>query len=256
MNRLDIKNLDHSFGKTEILKNISLEFDNKKFITIIGPNGCGKTTFVKKMLKNYKINRKTIYLNNEDIYDIHTKDFAKVVASVPQNTDIKYNFSVQEVVRMGRHPYINRFKGESEEDHLIIENVLEEMDLVDLKDRAFPTLSGGEKQRVIIARALAQQPGIIILDEPINHLDIRHKVEIMKLLKKLSIEKDLMVITILHDLNFSLRYSDYCVLLQNGDVYKDGVPTEVLTEKNISDVYEIDVTISASHDRGKMILYN
>jgi iron complex transport system ATP-binding protein len=254
MGQISINNLNHSYGQTQVLKGISIDFNDDRFITVVGPNGSGKTTFIKKLLRNYSLNKKTIYLDQKDIVTYSSKNYATKVAAVPQNTDIRYDFTVEEIVLMGRTPYVERFKGETSNDHAIVNRVLEETDLLPLKNRSFLTLSGGEKQRVIIARALAQEPEVLILDEPINHLDISHKVKIMKLIKKLSVEKEIVVITILHDLNFSLKYSNQCILLKDGKIYNNGHPNDVLTKKNISDVYDVNVEILEYNNHEKLIV--
>lgn len=254
MGRIHVENLSHAYGTSQVLKDISIDFNRDNFITIVGPNGSGKTTFIKKLLRNFSLSRKTIFLDQRDLLDYSLKSLAKKVASVPQHTDIRYDFSVEDIVMMGRTPYIERFKGETLEDQRIVRRVLEETDLLSLKDRSFLTLSGGEKQRVIIARALAQEPEVLILDEPINHLDISHKVKIMQLIKRLSVEKDIVVITILHDLNFSLKYSNRCVLLKDGEVFESGHPMDVLTKTNISDVYDVSVEILEYNNDEKLIV--
>jgi iron complex transport system ATP-binding protein len=243
MESLRIKNLNHAYVKEPVLKDINLDFEKESFITIVGPNGSGKSTLIKKILKSIKPERNTIFLNNKDILGYNAKEYSKIVASVPQNTSVNYDFTVEEIVMMGRTPYISRFRGETDEDHAIVKRVLEETDLVTLKDRSFTSLSGGERQRVIIARALAQQPKILILDEPINHLDIKHKIQLMKLIKKLSEQKDIKVILVLHDLNFVYKYSDYCILLDEGKIYDRGAPSDVLTTENLKKVYDVDVQI-------------
>jgi len=254
MGKIKVENLSHSYGHEKVLNNISINIENDHFITVVGPNGSGKTTLIKKLLRNFKLTKKTIFLDNKDVVDYKSKEFAKKIAAVQQNTNINYDFSVEDIVLMGRTPYIERFKSETHKDYEIVERVLKETDLYELKDRSFLELSGGEKQRVIIARALAQEPEILILDEPINHLDIKHKVKIMKLMKKLSVEKGIVIITILHDLNFSLKYSDYCILLKNGEIYDDGHPNDVLTQKNISDVYDVDIEVLEYNKNEKLIV--
>jgi len=254
MGKIKVENLSHSYGREKVLNNINVNIENDHFITVVGPNGSGKTTFIKKLLRNFKLTKKTIFLDNKDVVDYKSREFAKKIAAVQQNTNINYDFSVEDIVLMGRTPYIERFKNETHKDYQIVERVLKETDLFELKDRSFLELSGGEKQRVIIARALAQEPEILILDEPINHLDIKHKVKIMKLMKKLSIEKEIVVITILHDLNFSLKYSDYCILLKDGKIYNDGHPNDVLTKESINDVYDVNIEVLEYNGSEKLIV--
>lgn len=254
MGQIKVNNLSHSYGSRKVLKNISIDLEDNKFITVVGPNGSGKTTFIKKLLRNHHLNKKKIYLDGKDVVDYKSKIFAKKVAAVPQNTNIQYDFSVYDIVLMGRTPYVDRFKGETQNDLDIVEKVLIETDLIKLKERSFLNLSGGERQRVIIARALAQEPEVLILDEPINHLDISHKMKIMKLIKKLSIEKDIKIITIIHDLNFSLKYGDKCILLKNGEIYKQGLPNQVLTKENIKKVYGVEVDILEYTNKEKIIV--
>jgi iron complex transport system ATP-binding protein len=254
MGKIKVNSLSHSYGQVKVLDNISIDIEKNHFITVVGPNGSGKTTFIKKLLRNFKLTKKTIFLDNKDIREYKSKEFAKKIAAVQQNSDIRYDFSVEDIVLMGRTPYVERFKSETKKDFEIVDRVLKKTDLFKLKDRSILELSGGEKQRVIIARAIAQEPEILILDEPINHLDIKHKVKIMKLIKDLSIEKDIVVITILHDLNFSLKYSDYCILLKDGRIFDDGHPVDVLTKKNISEVYDVDVEIIGYNGNEKLIV--
>ncbi|MEA1974453.1 MAG: ABC transporter ATP-binding protein [Bacillota bacterium] len=254
MGKIIVNNLSHFYGSMKVLNDISIDIENNHFITVVGPNGSGKTTFIKKILRNIDLSKKTIFLDDKDIRMYKSKEFAKKIAAVAQNSNIRYDFSVEDIVLMGRTPYVARFKGETKKDFSIVEKVLKETDLYELKDRSFLELSGGEKQRVIIARALAQEPEVLILDEPINHLDIKHKVKIMKLIKELSINKKIVVIIILHDLNFSLKYSDYCILLKKGEIYKDGHPNKVLTKQNISEVYDVDVEIIGYNGDEKLIV--
>lgn len=246
MDILKIRNLNVNFGKTKILKNISLDVKKGEFIAILGPNGSGKTTLLKSISRLTTTDRNVIYINCRDIFDMSSKELAQNISVVPQNTDVIYEFTCYDVVKMGRYPYLKKFKQESLEDIRIVENSMTATSSLNLKDRLFTEISGGERQRVILAQAIAQEPDIILLDEPISNLDPQYQIEILDTIKKLSIDKELTVISILHDFNFASMYSDKIVLIENGEVYKEGNPVEVLTTENIKSVFDTDVYVSQS----------
>jgi len=243
MDHLKTKNLSFAYDKKLILDDVSVDFESKKFTGIIGPNGSGKTTLAKLISKLLNVNKKTVYVNKDDLTDIKVADLAKKMAMVPQASQINYDLTVYEVVLMGRTPHLKRFQRESEEDLEIVESVMKETDTWQFKDRLIHQLSGGERQRVIIARALAQEPKILVLDEPVTYLDVHHQLQIMTLIKRLSKQRNMTIIMILHDLNYALSYCDQVLMLSDGKVYKSGNPMDVITSDYVRDVYNIDVTI-------------
>lgn len=241
MNPIKIDNLNWSYDEKKILNSITLNIEDGKFTGIIGPNGSGKTTLVKLISKLLKSDKNTVSVNNKDLTHTKIHDLAKVMALVPQSSEVVYEFTVLEVVMLGRTPHLGRFDRTSKADYEIVKKAMQDTDTWQYKDRFINQLSGGERQRVIIAKALAQEPKILILDEPVTYLDVHHQIQVMDLIKKLSESRRITIVTILHDLNSALKYCDYVALLNDGEVYKYGIPKEVVTVNNIKSVYDIDV---------------
>lgn len=237
------KDINWSYGKERILNNINLDFKKGNFYSIIGPNGSGKTTLIKYICKILDIDFKKVFLNDLDIKSYSTKKLAKNISTVPQNTNIEHNFTVYDIVLMGRSPYLKKFQSESEKDLNITDNALKRTNTYHLKDKSIHNISGGERQRVLIARALTQNTELIILDEPVSNIDIHHQIELLDTLKKLNEQNNITIISILHDLNLASEYSDEIILLDNGSIVKIGSSYEVITEENIKKVYQLDVKI-------------
>lgn len=237
------RHLNWYYGNSHILKDINLGFETGKFTTILGPNGSGKTTLLRNITMALIPNRGTVFLKKRDILSYTNRERARNMAVVPQNTYIDFDFSALDIVLMGRQVYLERFEDEGPEDMEIAKYAMEYTNTWDLRDRPVTQLSGGEMQRVVIARALAQEADILIMDEPVSHLDIYYQMEILDLIKMLQFEKNLTVIAVLHDLNLASQYSDHIVLLKDGYVKAKGVPKEVITEANIEDIYGVDVCI-------------
>lgn len=246
-----VNNLNWSFNDNKILTNITTKISNNSFTCIIGPNGSGKSTFLKGILKILPPKQNTIHIENEDITKLNYRKLSKKIASVPQNTTVDYDFSVMDIVLMGRSPYIKRFQAEKENDFEIAKQAMEMTSTWHLKDRSINSLSGGERQRVIISRALAQQSNILVLDEPISHLDIHHQVEVLNITKELCTTKNFTVIAVLHDLNLAIQYSDYLILINKGHIVAEGSPEEVVTKENIKNVYSIDICMITNPVTGK-----
>ncbi|KXG75305.1 Iron(3+)-hydroxamate import ATP-binding protein FhuC [Fervidicola ferrireducens] len=243
MSELEVKNLAYSYKKRKVLEDICLEISAGQFIGILGPNGSGKTTLLNNINRWLKPQKGMIFIEGQNIEHMSTKILAQNVATVPQETSLDLGFTVEEVVMMGRNPYLRTFERESSEDLAVVESCMKSVGIWELKDRLIGELSGGEKQRVLIARALAQQPKVLLLDEPISHLDINYKWEILELLRKLSRNLEIIVIAALHDINLASIFCDKLVLLKNGKIFKVGSPHEVLTEENLKEVFNVNLKI-------------
>ncbi|MCD4843255.1 MAG: ABC transporter ATP-binding protein [Methanosarcinales archaeon] len=237
---LEVIDLNVSYGPIQVLKQISLQVSKGEVIGIIGPNGSGKTTLLKAIVKAIKPTSGTVLINEVDVHEIKTREIAKNVAMVSQVISINFDFTVEDIVLMGRTPYI---KGsESIEDIDIVRDAMKKTHTLFLKDRLITQLSGGELQRVIIARALAQQPNILLLDEPTSHLDITNQIDILNLVKNVA-GKGMIVLAVIHDLNLAAYYCNKICLLQDGDLISSGTPRQVLTSSNIKRAFNIDVQI-------------
>ena len=235
-NHLKIQNLDWNYGSQRVLNNLNFNIEKGKFYTILGPNGSGKTTLAKIITKSLEIDSDKIFLISEDLSKMNNKQTAKRIATVPQNTIVDFDFSVMDIVLMGRAPYLRRFQSETSYDLEIAKNAMKKTNTWHLKDKKIDEISGGERQRVIIARAITQDTEILILDEPISNIDIHHQIQLLDVLKNLNKEKNITIITILHDLNLAAQYSDEIILLSEGEIVTIGNPQEVLTKEVIKEV--------------------
>jgi iron complex transport system ATP-binding protein len=249
-----VDRLNVELSQRPILKNISLNLESGKVYCIVGPNGSGKTTFLRSLLNALPVDKGFIRIDNNDINSYSQRKLARIEAIVPQNTYPECEFSAFDVVIMGRSPYLSPLQTESAKDFRIVKESMEITNTWHLKDQPVRCLSGGEKQRVIIARALAQQTGILLLDEPVSNLDIHHQVEILNLLKKLNEEKGMTVIAVLHDLNHVFAYSNQVILFYEGQLVAIGTPDMVLTHDNIKKVFAVDSCFIDNPLNGKKIL--
>lgn len=228
-------------GNKEILKGINIDVKNKEFLGIIGPNGSGKSTFLKCIYRILKPSEGKILFNGKNIDELSFRQTALDLAVVAQHNFYNFDFKVLDVVLMGRSPHKKILERDNEIDYKIARNALEKVGLKDFVERNFTTLSGGEQQRVILARALTQETECLVLDEPTNHLDIKYQLQIMDIVKSLN----LTVIAAIHDLNIAAMYCDRLVALKDGQIVGAGKPKDLLTEKFIKDLYEVDTKIEA-----------
>ncbi len=240
---ITIRNLSWSFGENRVLKDLCIDIPSGQFTGIIGPNGSGKTTLLRNISASLRPERNRVLLGQEDVLTLTPRELALRMAYVPQNTHIAFDFSVEDIVLMGRNPHLGRFQQEGEEDIEIARQAMELTGTLPFKDRKITELSGGERQRVLIARALAQQSNIILLDEPTSNLDIKHQVEILQMVKSLVKTKSLTVVCVLHDLNLAAHFCETIVLLHHGQVFRQGKVEEVLQPDVIEEVYGLPVTM-------------
>lgn len=240
---LRVCGIDCYYGSVKVLEKITFSINSGEFVGLLGPNGSGKTTLLKTISRVLKPKVGAVYLNETEIYSIKSQEVAKNVALVPQNLNISFDFTALDIVLMGRHPHIGRFKFESEKDLAIAKWAMELTNTWHLAERRINELSGGERQRVMIARALAQEPKVLLLDEPTTHLDINNQLEIMDLLRELCVKNKLLVLSVFHDFNLAARYCNSAILLKNGKIVSIGSVDEVLTSENIKEVFQVDVIV-------------
>jgi iron complex transport system ATP-binding protein len=240
---LNIDGVECRYGSVKVLEEVSLSVKGGDFVGILGPNGSGKTTLLKSISRILKPHRGAILLNEVDIYSLKNVDVAKQLAVVPQESNIGFSFSALDVVMMGRNPHITRFQMEGAKDLAIARKAMTVTNTWQFANRPINELSGGEKQRVIIARALAQEPSIMLLDEPLTHLDIINQLEIMDLTKELCVKNKLVVLAVFHDLNLAARYCTSAIMLKKGKIFAAGSLSEVLTSENIKGVFNVNAIV-------------
>lgn len=248
---LEIKNLSGGYDKEDVIKGITLTVKQGDFLGIIGPNGSGKTTLLRFATRVLTPRSGEILFQGQNILHMDLKEFCRKVAFVDQDIATGFSFMSIEIVLMGRIPHLKRLQFESKKDIEIAERGLNFTDALRLKDKCIDELSAGERQRVIIARALAQEPVLLFLDEPTSHLDIGHQIQVLDLLKKLNRQNNLTIIMILHDLNLASAYCQRIALLDRGVIFKEGSPEEVLTYQNIEAVYKTVVLVNSNQVTGK-----
>ena len=241
---INIEKLNYSYGKKEVLKELSLDIDENKLTGIIGPNGCGKSTLAKNIIKYINGKFESFKIMDTDIRELTHKKIAQLISYIPQKSIIIPNISVFDYVLLGRFPLLkNSWDNYSKQDYEIVEKNINLLNIRELKDRNIETLSGGELQKALLARALAQEAKILLLDEPTSALDLNNAVEFMKILKNISIQKEISVIIIIHDLNLASLFCDSLIILKDGRFIEKGSPKEVINEENIKSVYNLDCKV-------------
>ncbi len=242
MKAIETKDIRFSYNTKEIIKGISFSLEHGEFLGIIGPNGAGKSTILRILAGILKPKMGKIYIFNQNIYNMKRKSLAQKIAFVPQETHFGLNFSVEDIVAMGRFPYQDAFQRENKMDREAIEHALSYVNVMQFRKRPVNSLSSGERQRVVLARALAQEPAILLLDEPTSHLDLHHQNAIMELLKKLNSE-GMSVIIVNHDLNLACLYCQRLVLMHEGCIYSEGAPESLINVETLKRVYRTEVKI-------------
>lgn len=240
---LKIKDLVCGYDKRFFLKDINLNVNDGELLGIIGPNGSGKTTLLRAISRILKPSKGEIIFKEKNISQMGYRELAKKIAVVSQNPGLS-GVSVEEYIILGRMPYRKRLQFlDTSRDREIARKAMNLTDTIELSQRPMNELSGGEIQRVVIARAIAQEPELLLLDEPTTHLDIGHQIEILDLIKELNKKEGLTVIAVFHDLNLASEYCDRLILLKEGGIYRKGLPHEVLTYQLIEEVYNTLVVV-------------
>lgn len=242
--KLKLNKLSFGYSGLNVLTDVELEVELGEMLSIVGPNGSGKSTLLKCINRILKTKQNTVFVDGKDTTKLNLKELSRLIGYVPQNSTSAFPFTVFDIVLMGRKPFIEW--SISQQDNDIVAETLAFLGISHLAMRHFDELSGGEQQKVVIARALVQQPELLLLDEPTSSLDIKHQLEILCTLKSLTLSSEHAVIASMHDLNLASRFSDRMVLLKQGRIYAVGTPEDVLTEKNIEIVYGIKAKVSTS----------
>lgn len=249
---IQAKEIQARLGGSEILKGVSLRAEARDFIGVIGPNGSGKSTLLKCIYRVLQPTGGAVYLDGKALTEYPCRESAKKVAVLAQHNYYNFDFSVEDVVLMGRSPHKRPLERDNAEDYRIVREALEQVGMSAFRGRSFSTLSGGEQQRVILARALAQQTPCLVLDEPTNHLDIKYQLQLMDIVKNL----DRTIISAVHDLNIAAMYCTWLYVMKDGRVVASGTPEAVLTPERIREVYEVEAEVYRDKAGILRILYS
>ena len=251
---LKVKEISFSYSEEPVLHSISTNIQPGEFICVIGPNGSGKSTLLKVLAGLLKPNSGQLYFKDKNYLGYKRKQLAQSITWIPQEHSMVFPFKVSEVVLMGRHPYLSAFTFEGEDDIAIARNAMEQTQTFQFAQRNFNEISGGEKQRVVIAGAIAQEPELMILDEPTSALDIKYQIQILSILKQLNESKKTTIILAMHDLHLASKFCNRLILLKEGKVFKDGKSKEVLQKEHIEKVYGVKVHLIQDQNGSIIIL--
>ncbi len=240
---LEFHHVAAGYGEREILKDVTMSVREGEFAGLIGSNGTGKSTLIKCISGLLPLKRGNISICGKENSSLKSRERARMVAVVPQSYHVEYDFTVEDIIMMGRNPYLGFRKKEGQEDYDIVEEAMQATNTEIFRRRYYNELSGGERQRVILARAIAQKPRIILLDEPTSALDVHHQIEVMELITKLNQEEHMTVLAVLHDINMASRFCKRMIMLQDGMVSVDGSPREVINRKNMESLYQMKLMI-------------
>jgi iron complex transport system ATP-binding protein len=243
MSKLETHDVEFSYSAAPVLRGVSLALDDGGLVALVGPNGSGKTTLLRVLSGLLRPQRGQVLLDGQPLDRLPRREIARRVAVVPQEIAVPYSFSAREIVLLGRTPYIHALAGPVRADHEAVTRALQQTGTLGMAGRAFSQLSGGERQRVVVAMALAQEPSILLLDEPIVHLDLNYQMEVMELVTRLNRAHGLTILATLHDLNLAAQYFQRMILLKDGCVLADGAPTQVITAARIRQAYGAEVSV-------------
>lgn len=244
--KLAVNGVTFSYGSRTALADATVEIETGELVGLVGPNGSGKSTLLKCINKILNPKCGTIMIEGEDISASSLKEIARRVGYVPQSAHSTFPSTVFDAILLGRRPYVTW--GISARDKQIVSEAISLLGIEDMAMRRFTELSGGERQKVLIARALAQEPQVMLLDEPTSNLDIRHQLEVLEVVRTLVTEKEITAVMAVHDLNLAARYADKIICLHQGAIYDIGRPAEVITEETIRTVYGVEAVISGDSD--------
>jgi len=250
--QLKINNVEFGYSSVPVLNDISLDLAGPKFVSILGPNGVGKSTLIHCINKILTPNSGSVFIDGKDVKNITIKELAKQVGYVPYSASDTFPLTVVDTVLMGRHPHSKW--GSLDKDLDIVYDTLKMLGISHLAMRPFNELSAGQHQKVMLARGLVQEPQVLLLDEPTSNLDVRHQLDVTKMLKQLSVDRQILIIMISHDINIAAKYADEIILMYQGRIYDVGAPAEVITENNLRVVYGVTSKVIDDNGRPHVIL--
>lgn len=248
MIKLETKGITYSIDGKIIIDGIDISVKEGEFVGIVGPNGCGKSTLLKNIYKVFTPDSGAAFIDGNDLAKLSNRKTAKKMSVMQQENIVDFDMTVYDMVMLGRFAHQKLFSGSSEEDRTIVNEYIKEVGLSGYEDRHFLSLSGGEKQRTLLARALSQKASLILLDEPTNHLDIGYQYQIMNILKR----QNLTILCCVHDLNIAAAYCDRIILMKNKKIFDVGSPKEMLTKENIKELFDIDTMIIENEKTGRL----
>jgi len=251
---LRLLNLFASYGSRVVLRGVSLDVAAGEVVALVGPNGAGKSTLIRVLSGVLPARGGEAQLDGADLLRLPPAQRAQRVAVVPQMIHLPESFTVSEIVLMGRTPHLPLWAGESQHDCEVAWSAMRRTNIENLADRLAGELSGGEQQRVVLARALTQEPRVLLLDEPTAHLDLKHQVTVLELVRELARTEQLAVLVTLHDLNQAALYADRVALMQRGEIVAQGAAAEVFTAERLSQVYDVNIAVSTHPSRGTPVV--
>lgn len=251
---LQLHEVYFAYDQDPVVKGISLQVKPGEFIGILGPNGSGKSTLLKILGGILKHNSGNVFFQNKNLHEYNRKILAQSIAWLPQEHEMAFPFRVAEIVLMGRHPYSSPWEFEGQNDFDIASRAMKITDTTHLSERLFSEISGGEKQRVMMACAIAQEPDVLLLDEPTTALDIKYQLEILNILQQLNRKNDMTLILAMHDLQLASKFCHRLILINKGKFVKDGTPKEVLQKEILDSVYGVSLKIFHDPEDGSVMI--
>ncbi|MFJ7755985.1 ABC transporter ATP-binding protein [Peribacillus muralis] len=255
MSILRMENLETNYEKFTVFKDLNLEIKEGLVTTIIGPNGCGKSTLLKTIGRILKQKSGSVFLQGQDLHKIHTKEIAKQLALLPQNPIAPAQLMVEELISYGRYPHRNNVNKLTKEDKETIEWAMDITKTLSFRNRQIANLSGGQRQKVWLAMALAQKTEILLLDEPTTYLDMAHQLEVLQIVEKLNKEQKITTVMVLHDINHASRFSHEIITMKEGEIIKIGSPAEIITPAVLEEVFRIDARVMIDPANGAPVCF-
>ncbi|CAM5779639.1 MULTISPECIES: iron ABC transporter ATP-binding protein [Brevibacillus] len=249
---VEVRSVSKKYGQKKVVENVSVKIPKGKITSFIGPNGAGKSTLLSMISRLIAMDEGDIYIDGQEVGKCKSNDLAKKISILKQSNHINLRLTVRELVSFGRFPYSQGRL--TEEDWKHVDEAIRYMELHDMQDKYLDQLSGGQKQRAYIAMVIAQDTEYILLDEPLNNLDMKHSVQIMKIVRRLVDELGKTVVIVIHDINFASCYSDYIVALKDGKIVREGTIEEIITSPVLKEVYDMDIPIQHIDDN-KICIY-